>query len=55
MKIEMELKDNPKGRPPIKITVDVAVHRKLHLYAMVAAAKKQYPWIKIIDLRIDLR
>ena len=55
MKIEIEMKDNPRGRPTIKFSVDLTVHRDLTVRTVIAAAKKQYPWVKIIDLRIDLR
>lgn len=54
MKIDIELKDDPRGRPPIKIKVDQDVHRKLHVHTLVARSKKMYPWVKIIDIRIDL-
>lgn len=54
MKITFEIKDDPRGRPPIKIKVDQAVHRGLHVHTMVSRAKKMYPWAKIIDIRIDL-
>lgn len=54
MKITMELKDDPRGHPPMKIMVDQAVHPKVHVRALVAHIKKLHPWVKIIDLRIDL-
>jgi hypothetical protein len=55
MKIEIEIKDNPRGRPTVKAVLDQSVHHKLHVSTVVSALKKQYPWAKIIDLRIDLR
>lgn len=54
MKINIEIKDDPRGRPPVKATMSQAVHRKLHVHTVVSALKKQYPWAKIIDIRIDL-
>jgi len=55
MKIEMELRDNPKGRPTIKAVVDQKVHRNVCITDLVRYAKTAHPWVKIIDLRIDLR
>ena len=55
MKIEMELKDKPGGRPTITVKVDTRIHPSLHLKQLVSLAKKHHPWVKIIDLRIDLR
>lgn len=54
MKIEMELKDNPRGRQTIKVKLDTKVHN-VHILDLMHVAKQQYPWVKIIDLRIDLR
>lgn len=55
MKIEMELKDNPRGCPTVAVKMDTAVHLGVTVRNLIAASKKQYPWVKIIDLRIDLR
>lgn len=55
MKIEMELKDTPRGRPTKKIFVDQRIHKGLHVSTIVSAIKRQYPWVKIIDIRVDLR
>ena len=55
MKIEIEIKDNPRGRPPVKIVVDQAVHPKVHIRGVVSHLKRLHPWAKVIDIRIDLR
>lgn len=55
MKIEMELKDNPRGRPTIKVAIDNFVHGNINVQTLVSITKKHYPWVKIINLRIDLR
>lgn len=55
MKIEMELKDNPRGRPTITVKVDQKIHRAVTIQSLVNVAKSNHPWVKIIDLRIDLR
>lgn len=54
MKITFEFKDDPRGRPPITAKVDPSVHRQLHIHTVVSRAKKMYPWIKTIDIHIDL-
>lgn len=55
MKIDMELKDHPRGRPTIKVRVDQKIHRAVTINNLVTIAKQTHPWVKIIDLRIDLR
>lgn len=54
MKITLEVKDDPRGRPPIKVDVDQSIHRKVNVHALTAHIKKLHPWAKIIDIRIDL-
>lgn len=54
MRIDIEVKDDPRGRPSVKAKMDQSVHRKLHVHTVVSALKKQYPWAKIIDIHIDL-
>lgn len=54
MKIEMELRDRPGGRAPVKVTVDGRIHPSLHLKTLVSAAIKHHPWVKVIDIRIEL-
>lgn len=55
MKITLEVKDNPRGKPTVKAQVDQSIHKRLHVHTLMSTLKKQYPWAKIIDLRIDLR
>lgn len=55
MKIEMELKDNPRGRPTVRVVIDQKVHTRVQITDLVRLAKLNHPWVKIIDLRIDLR
>lgn len=54
MKISLVVKDDPRGRSPIKVDVDQSIHRKINIHALVAHIKKLHPWTKIIDIRIDL-
>lgn len=55
MKITVEVKDNPRGRAPIRVEVDQTIHRKINVHALVAHIKKLHPWAKQVDIRIDLR
>lgn len=55
MKIEMELKDTPNGRPTIRVKIDQKIHRQVTIQHLVTLSKQNHPWVKIIDLRIDLR
>lgn len=55
MKIEIQVKDNPRGFPTVKATMDQSVHRGLTVAYIASVLKKQYPWAKIIDIRVDLR
>lgn len=55
MKVTIEIKDNPRGHPPIKVVVDQKVHPNVHIRGLIAHIKKLHPWAKIIDLRVDLR
>lgn len=55
MKIEMEVKDAPKFRRIETIKVDNFIHPNISVQNLVTALKKNRPWGKIIDIRIDLR
>lgn len=55
MKIEMELKHEPRGKATVKIKIDQAVHNRVTVQDLITTSKREYPWVKIIDLRIDLR
>lgn len=54
MKVTVEIKDDPRGHPPVKVTVDQKVHPNVSVRALASHIKKLHPWAKIIDIRIDL-
>lgn len=55
MKISLELKDAPKYRRVESVQVDQRVHPGVTISSLITAAKINRPWLKIIDIRVDLR
>lgn len=54
MKINITVKDDPRGNSPVTVNVDTKVHPNVTVRGIAAYLKKMYPWTKIIDIRIDL-
>jgi len=55
MKIELEIKDAVKWLRIKTVRVDQSIHKGLHVQTLMNMVRKQYPWAKIIDIRVDLR
>ncbi len=55
MKIELEIKDAVKWLRIKTVRVDQSIHKGLHVQTLMNTIRKQYPWAKIIDIRVDLR
>ena len=55
MKVSLEIKDAVKWQRIKTVLVDQAIHKGLHVQTLMNTVRKQYPWAKIIDIRVDLR